>query len=99
MDPQCLEEAIERDLANNICPTLVVATIGSTGTGAIDDLKAIGAVCRKHNVFLHIDAAWAGSALILDEYRWMIEGAEHFDSFCFNPTNGLAFNSIARPIL
>ena len=50
------------------------------------------AVCRRHGVFLHVDAAWAGSALILPEQRWMLEGIEHVDSFVFNPHKWLFTN-------
>ena len=85
MDPKVLEETIESDINNNMKPTAVVATIGTTGSTAIDPLKQIGEVCSKYNIWLHVDAALAGTALILPEYRWMIEGIENADTLTMNP--------------
>jgi aromatic-L-amino-acid decarboxylase len=73
-------------------PAGVVATLGTTGVGAIDPLRPIGEVCREHGLYLHVDAAWAGSALLLEEERWMIDGAEHAHSFVFNPHKWLLTN-------
>ena len=85
MRADLLDRAIAADLAAGRKPAIVVATLGGTGAGGIDDLAAIGPVCRRHGVFLHVDAAWAGSALILPEWRWMIAGIEEADSFVVNP--------------
>ena len=85
MDPKVLEETIESDINNNMKPTAVVATIGTTGSTAIDPLKQIGEVCSKYNIWLHVDAALAGTALILPENRWMIEGIENADTLTMNP--------------
>ncbi len=63
----------------------MVAAIGTTGTVAVDPLREIAAICKKYDLWLHVDAAYAGSALLLPEYRWMIEGIEQADSFVFNP--------------
>ena len=90
--PEALEAAIEADKAAGILPACVVASIGATGVGAVDPLAAIGRICRKHGLFLHVDAAWAGSALILPEQRWMIEGIDYADSFVFNPHKWLFTN-------
>ena len=87
-----LEHAIEADKAAGRLPICVVASLGGTGVGAIDPLRAVGEVCRRHGVFLHVDAAWAGSALILPEHRWMLDGIEHVDSFVFNPHKWLFTN-------
>lgn len=87
-----LAERIEADIAAGIKPACVVAAIGTTGTGGIDPLPAIGALCRRHGIYLHVDAAWAGSALLLPEQRWMIEGIEAVDSFVFNPHKWLCTN-------
>ena len=70
----------------------VVAAIGTTGSSAIDPLPRIAEICTRHGVWLHVDAAWAGSALILPEHRGMIEGIEHADSFVFNPHKWLFTN-------
>ena len=83
--PAELEAAIEADIAAGIKPAVVVACLGTTGTGAVDPLRAIGEICRRHDIYLHVDAAWAGTALLLEEQRAMIDGIEHADSFVFNP--------------
>ena len=80
-----LETAIRKDLETGIKPLAVVAAIGTTGSTAIDPLAAIAEICRKYNVWLHVDAAYAGSALVLPEMRWMIEGIDRVDTFVFNP--------------
>ena len=90
--PDALDEAIAEDKAKGIVPACVIASIGTTGVGGIDDLRAVGEVCRRHGVWLHVDAAWAGSALVLPEYRWMIDGIEFADSFVFNPHKWLFTN-------
>jgi aromatic-L-amino-acid decarboxylase len=66
-------------------PCAVVAAIGTTGTVAVDPLKNIAAICKAQGIWLHVDAAFAGSALLLPEYSWMKEGMEAVDSFVFNP--------------
>jgi aromatic-L-amino-acid decarboxylase len=85
MDHEKLNEAILSDIKNGYIPCCVVATLGSTGTTAVDNLKAIGRICSENNVWLHVDAAMAGTALILPEFQWMLEGKEYIDSFVFNP--------------
>lgn len=85
MVPEELERAIEKDKAAGCIPCCVVATIGTTGSTAVDPLRRIGEICRKHGVWLHVDAALAGTALLLPEYRWMIDGIEFADTFVFNP--------------
>ena len=83
--PEALEAAIRKDLENGHKPTAVIATIGTTGSTAIDPLKEVGAICAAYNIFLHVDAAYAGTGLLLPELRWMNEGIEQADSFVFNP--------------
>lgn len=85
MDVVALERFIFEDVDNGFIPLCVVATLGTTGSTAIDPLFEISKITRKYNTWLHVDAAFAGTALILDEYKWMIKGMEHVDSFVFNP--------------
>jgi len=85
MDPASLEDAVAADKMKGYLPCCVVATIGTTGTTAVDPIRAIGEICSKNNVWLHVDAAMAGTALILPEFQWMIDGKEYIDSFLFNP--------------
>jgi aromatic-L-amino-acid decarboxylase len=92
MRPDLLEENILRDLHNGLKPVCVVAALGTTGSTAVDPLPDIAAICNKYNVWLHIDAAFAGSALILPEYRWMLSGIEQADSLVFNPHKWLFTN-------
>jgi aromatic-L-amino-acid decarboxylase len=85
MDADKLAEAIIHDRQSGHIPVCVVATIGTTGTAAIDPLRAIGEICRNNYTWLHVDAAMAGTALILPEFQWMLDGREYIDSFVFNP--------------
>jgi len=85
MKPDALEAAVLDDIENGHMPICVIASLGTTGTTAIDPLKPISEICKRHNIWLHIDAAYAGTALVLEEYRWMIKGMEDADSFVFNP--------------
>ncbi|HEX9768160.1 MAG TPA: pyridoxal-dependent decarboxylase [Kiloniellales bacterium] len=92
MNPQALAQAIADDQAQGLTPAAVVATLGSTGVGAVDPLEPIAGICQAEGIWLHVDAAWAGSALILPEHRWMIAGVEAADSFVFNPHKWLFTN-------
>ncbi len=85
MIPDALEEAISKDIKKGHKPLCVVAVLGTTSSTAIDPLKEIGEICEKYKVWLHVDAAMAGTALVLPEKRWMIEGIEKVDTFVFNP--------------
>jgi aromatic-L-amino-acid/L-tryptophan decarboxylase len=92
MDAGKLNEAIILDKKRGYIPCCVVATIGTTGTTAVDPVKAIGEICSSNGVWLHVDAAMAGSALILPEFQWMLNGREFIDSFVFNPHKWLFTN-------
>ena len=83
--PEALEQTIREDLEQGRQPAAVVATIGTTGSTAIDPVREIGEICQKYDLFLHVDAAYAGTALLLPEQRWMMDGIEQVDSFVFNP--------------
>ncbi|MDZ7773690.1 MAG: aminotransferase class I/II-fold pyridoxal phosphate-dependent enzyme [Balneolaceae bacterium] len=85
MDPQALEKAIRSDLEAGYKPACVVATLGTTGSTAIDPLGAIADICSRYDIFLHVDAAYAGTALLLPEKRAMAEGMERADAYVFNP--------------
>jgi aromatic-L-amino-acid/L-tryptophan decarboxylase len=85
MLPEKLEEIIQKDIRAGFIPVCVIAAVGTTGTCAVDPVKAIAGICRKYDVWLHIDAAYAGSAMVLPQYRYMISGIEDADSYVFNP--------------
>ncbi|MFC0003204.1 pyridoxal-dependent decarboxylase [Micromonospora siamensis] len=85
MDPTALRAAIEADLAAGDVPAIVVATVGTTSTTAVDPLPEIGAICAEYGVWLHVDAAYAGAAAVCPELRWAHAGLERADSYCFDP--------------
>lgn len=92
MDPADLRRHVEADLAAGLRPCCVVATVGTTSTTAIDPLTAIGPVCTEHGLWLHVDAALAGTAAIVPEMRWILAGVERADSLVFNPHKWLFTN-------
>ena len=92
MRPDLLERAVAADRAAGLVPACVVATAGTTSSTAMDPLPAIGAICRRHGVWLHVDAAYAGAAAILPERRALFNGIELADSFVFNPHKWLLTN-------
>ena len=92
LDPAALERTIEADRASGLTPACVIATIGSTSSTAIDPVEAVAAICRRHGVWLHVDAAYAGSAAIVPELRGRFAGMELADSVVFNPHKWLLTN-------
>jgi aromatic-L-amino-acid decarboxylase len=85
MDPDALQAAISADRAAGFLPAGIVACTGGTGTGACDDLEAVIAVAQAEGLFTHVDAAWAGAAMIVPEFRHLWAGVEGADSVVFNP--------------
>jgi aromatic-L-amino-acid decarboxylase len=94
MKPDALALAVQADLERGLVPCAVVATTGTTGTTALDPIKGIAAVARQYDLWMHVDSALAGSAMILPECRWMWEGIEMADSLVLNPHKwlGAAFD-------
>ncbi|HEY7122592.1 MAG TPA: pyridoxal-dependent decarboxylase [Ktedonobacterales bacterium] len=84
MRPEALSAAIQADIERGLTPCAVVATVGTTTTTALDPLEAIAQIASQYGLWLHIDAAMAGSAMILPECRWMWQGIEGADSLVFN---------------
>lgn len=85
MQPDALAAMIEADLAAGLLPCAIVATTGTTATTAIDPVAAIAKIAVQYKLWLHVDAAMAGSAMILPECRWMWDGIEQADSIVLNP--------------
>jgi aromatic-L-amino-acid/L-tryptophan decarboxylase len=83
--PDLLEARLETDIATGLRPCAVVATVGSTAAGAVDPVAAIGPLCRDLDIWLHVDAAMMGTAAVCPEHRWIHDGLELADSYCFNP--------------
>ena len=87
-----LLQQVEKDINEGFEPLCIVAAIGTTGTMAMDPLAEIAQIAEKFKIWLHVDAAYAGSALLLPEYQKLINGIEKADSFVFNPHKWLLTN-------
>lgn len=85
MKPEALATEIQRDRAAGWIPFFVCATVGTTSSNAIDPVRAIGRICAENKVWLHVDAAMCGTAALCPEFRWIHDGMELADSYCFNP--------------
>lgn len=85
MIPEKLEEAVLYDLENNVKPFCVVATVGTTSTTSVDPVKKISTICNKYNLWLHIDAAYAGVTAIIPDMKWITDGWNEADSIVINP--------------
>jgi aromatic-L-amino-acid decarboxylase len=92
IDLAALDAAIAADKAARMLPFAVIACLGGTSIGAVDDIAGIAEIARRHGLFLHVDAAWAGAAMICPEFRHLMRGAEAADSFVFNPHKWLFTN-------
>ena len=85
MDPEALAHMVAEDRAAGLRPLAVVATVGTTSTTSVDPVASIAELCEAENLWLHVDAAYAGSAALSPENRWCLDGCERADSFVFNP--------------
>lgn len=92
MRPAALAEAIAADRAAGRRPFFLCASVGTTSSTAIDPVARLAPIAREAGLWLHVDAAYAGSAAICPELRWIHEGVEHADSYCFNPHKALLVN-------
>ena len=99
LDPLILERTIETDLASGKKPFCVVATTGTTNTGAVDDLVAIAEICQRYDLWLHVDGAYGGSAIFSDQHRSLLRGIEQADSITIDPHKWLAMPLAAGVIL
>ncbi len=90
--PDALDRMIAADRRAGHIPACVVATAGTTSSTAVDPLSRIAEVCRRHDVWLHVDAAYAGTAAIVPELRYLFDGVEQADSFVFNPHKWMLVN-------
>jgi aromatic-L-amino-acid decarboxylase len=92
MRPDALERQVEIDRARGLTPCFVCATVGTTSSNAMDPVRPIGEVCRKHNLWLHVDAAMSGTAMVCPEFRYLQDGTELADSYNFNPHKWMGTN-------
>lgn len=99
MIPEELEKAIIKAKQENKDPFFVNATSGSTVTGAYDDLERLSEICRRHEVWLHVDACWGGAALLSNKRKHLMKGCELVDSLAFNPHKMLGAPLQTSPFL
>jgi aromatic-L-amino-acid decarboxylase len=85
MDADALARAMENDRNAGLTPFFVCTTVGTTSSNAIDPLPKIGPICQKFGAWLHVDSAMSGTAALCPEFRYIHDGIEHADSYCFNP--------------
>ncbi|KAG6452547.1 hypothetical protein O3G_MSEX007677 [Manduca sexta] len=89
---ETLKNAMNEDKALGFTPCYVIATLGTTATCAFDFLSELGPICKEANVWLHVDAAYAGSAFICPEYRYLMKGIEFIDSIVVNANKWIPVN-------
>jgi glutamate/tyrosine decarboxylase-like PLP-dependent enzyme len=99
MGPQQLEEAIADDRAAGFAPFCVVANAGTTNSGSIDDLVAIAAICKRHQLWFHVDGAYGAAAIFSDQHRHLVRGIELADSITLDPHKWLAMPFAAGVVL
>ena len=92
MDLKKLENQINKDIESDNIPLAIISTYGTTGTVAFDSVNDIALIAKKYNIWHHVDAAYAGSALFLDEYKKDIKNIKYADSFVFNPHKWMLTN-------
>lgn len=85
IDLEALDAAIRADKAAGLLPAGIIACVGATGVGAVDDVEGVCRVAARHELYVHVDAAWAGSAMICPEFRELWTGVENADSVVLNP--------------
>lgn len=85
MDTKVLETTIIKDLENNCIPLMVVGTAGDVSTGAVDNLSDISAICKKHDLWFHIDGAYGVPAAIIPKLKYLFEGIKEADSIALDP--------------
>ncbi len=92
IDTEALRAAIEADLAEGLRPAGIISCVGGTGTGASDNVAAVMDIAEAHDLYTHVDAAWAGSAMLCPEFRDLWAGVERADSVVMNPHKWLGTN-------
>ena len=90
--PDHLRALVDADRAAGIVPTLIVASVGATGTGSVDPVREFAAIAADSGAWLHVDAAWAGVAAVAPELRWLNDGLDGADSYATNPHKWLLTN-------
>jgi glutamate/tyrosine decarboxylase-like PLP-dependent enzyme len=99
LDPRILEQTIDADLSSGKKPFCVVATTGTTNTGAVDDLEAIAEICARYDLWMHVDGAYGGAAIFSDQHRGLLRGIEQADSVAIDPHKWMAMPLAAGVVL
>lgn len=89
---ETLRRAVEEDLSNGLLPFYACGTFGTTCCCSYDNVAELGPICQAYGIYLHVDAAYAGNALICDEFRPLMGGIEFVDSFSYNPNKWMLVN-------
>ncbi|MBW4631493.1 MAG: aminotransferase class V-fold PLP-dependent enzyme [Iphinoe sp. HA4291-MV1] len=92
MRASALQQCIEADIKAELTPCFLAATVGTTSSNAIDPIPQLGEIAQKYNIWLHVDAAMSGTAALCPEFRWIHQGLEQADSYCFNPHKWMMTN-------
>lgn len=92
MRASTLQQCIEADIKAGLTPCFLAATVGTTSSNAIDPIPQLGEIAQKYNIWLHFDAAMSGTAALCPEFRWIHQGLEQADSYCFNPHKWMMTN-------
>ncbi len=92
MLPEALDRQIKKDLREGLTPAFICATVGTTSSTAIDPVPAIADVAQQHKIWLHVDAALAGAAAVCPEFRYVNDGLDRVDSYCFDPHKWMLTN-------
>jgi len=92
MRASALQQCIEADIKAGLTPCFLAATVGTTSSNAIDPIPQLGEIAQKYNIWLHVDAAMSGTAALCPELRWIHQGLEQADSYCFNPHKWMMTN-------
>ena len=90
--PDALARQVEADKKAGLLPCFVCATVGTTSSNAIDRVREIARICKEHNLWLHVDSAMSGTAALCPEFRFLHDGMEFADSYCFNPHKWMLTN-------
>ena len=92
MKPDALAKQVAADLAAGLIPSFVCATVGTTSSNAMDPVRATAEICRRNNLWLHVDAAMSGTAMVCPEFRHLQDGVELANSYNFNPHKWMGAN-------
>ncbi|MDF5721182.1 MAG: aminotransferase class V-fold PLP-dependent enzyme [Rhizonema sp. PD37] len=92
MRTSALQECIKADIQAGLIPCFLAATVGTTSSNAIDPIPQLGEIAQKYKIWLHVDAAMSGTAALCPEFRWIHQGLEQADSYCFNPHKWMMTN-------